>query len=263
MASKNGFGATQRKAMEEVTPSRKWSEDKVVLVFDLETTGVDVEEDVPVSFSLVQYAYGHVVFESHQIIDPGRSIPDESIAIHHITDEIAKSFGIPLVSALTQLREALINASELGWIVLGMNVSFDLTVVDRACKKYLGKGLLDTNYAAATLDILILDRHLDRFRKGKRRLIDLATAYSVTTSEALHNSLVDSKVTLRVLLAMLDRYPELVELSPSNYSSSMFAYNEEWLQSFNKWRLSRGEESLPSKVWPIDSQEDSQRHPLS
>ncbi len=242
--------------MQEVTPSEKWSSDKVVLVFDLETTGVDVEDDVPVSFSLVQYAYGRLVFESHQIINPGRPIPAESVAIHHITDDIARSFGIPLTSALTQLREALMNASELGWVVLGMNVSFDLTVVDRACSHYLGRGLLDLHYAAATLDVLILDRHLDRFRKGKRRLIDLAAAYNVSTAEALHNSLVDSKVTLQVLLAMLDKYPELTEIPSANYSSSMFTYHEEWLQSFNKWRLSKGEEPLPSKVWPIDSKDD-------
>ncbi len=238
--------------MQQLTPSARWSEDKVLLVFDLETTGVDVEEDVPVSYSLVQYAFGQTVFEFHQIVDPGRPIPPEAAAIHHISDEIAQSFGIPLASALTQLRDALMNASKQGWIVLGMNVNYDLTIVDRACKKYLGNGLLDLGYSAATLDILVLDRHLDRFRKGKRRLADLACVYGVPTDDSLHNSLVDAKVTLGVLLAILDRYPEFLEVTTSDIDSTMFSYHDEWIQSYNRWRLSRGEDPLSLRVWPID-----------
>ncbi|WP_072791303.1 exonuclease domain-containing protein [Ferrithrix thermotolerans] len=232
--------------------SSLWSRDKVILVFDLETTGVNVEDDLPVSYSLVQYAFGQVVYEAHQIVDPGRPIPKETTAIHRISDEIAQSFGIPLKSALTQLREALINASKMQWIVLGMNVSFDLTLVDRACKRHLGSGLLDLGYNAPTLDVLVIDRHLDRYSKGKRRLSELAHTYDVHTNDNLHNSLVDAKVTLSVLLAILDRFPEMTTVDIRDYQDTMTKYHDEWLESYNHWRQSQGQAPLPRRVWPID-----------
>lgn len=230
----------------------EWAKDKTFLSLDLETTGIDTEHDLPVSFALVQYLGKELVFESHQLVDPGVPIPQEAAEVHGISDEIAGKFGIPLRSALRQLREAIVNASKQNWIIVGMNVSFDLTLIDRACMSVLGVSIANQVANTPTLDVLVIDREFSKFRRGKRRLVDLAEYYGVTPDSPLHNSLSDAKVTYDILIKQMESYPDLAESEPSLYNELMFDYNNRWLDGFNKWRMSKGESELPHRMWPVD-----------
>ena len=63
------------------------------VVLDTETTGTDPGEDRVIEIALVKFEYDRVSGEVGRVLDvydgledPGRPIPPESTAIHHITD---------------------------------------------------------------------------------------------------------------------------------------------------------------------------------
>ena len=65
--------------------------DGPLLGFDLETTGIDTTRDLPVQVALVWTTADGVLKADTFLVDPGRDIPAEAIAIHGITTERARS----------------------------------------------------------------------------------------------------------------------------------------------------------------------------
>jgi len=101
-----------------------------MLVFDCETTGLDVTADRIVSIGAVRLhgprLYRSIIFD--RLVNPGQLIPSASIAIHGITDEMvgdAESFP-PVYAAFEELRQ--------GAALMGYNVLFDLAMLERECK---------------------------------------------------------------------------------------------------------------------------------
>lgn len=227
-----------------------WFESNVFLVFDLETTGVDVAGDRPVSYALMAMASGSCVLESYSIVDPGVDVPGEAAAIHGISTEMARTFGMDLEHALGAITDALLRATREGWYVVGMNVGFDLTIVDARCREAYGVGLAELGFAAPVLDALVLDRHYDRFRSGKRTLERLAEVYGVQAGN-YHDALEDCRVTYRVLEAIVNRYPEITGIEKTKVTETLGAYHRDWLESYRQWATQRGREVKEFDGWPI------------
>ncbi|HUY85623.1 MAG TPA: exonuclease domain-containing protein, partial [Acidimicrobiales bacterium] len=101
-----------------------WSSEQL-LGFDLETTGVDPFSDVPVSAALVHVNAGSPELTDHFIIDPEREIPAGATAVHGITTERAREFGIPLDQGLDRIMNALNSSAANDIPVVGMNICYD------------------------------------------------------------------------------------------------------------------------------------------
>lgn len=153
------------------TPSGSWV-DGPMLGFDLETTGVDRFSDVPVSAALVVAEGGKVLSTDYFIIDPGRLIPPGASAIHGISTEQAGSEGISLTEALARIYDAISAAQAARWPIVGMNLSYDLTMLDVLARAHLGCEISPAGLYV--LDALVIDRHIDTYRRGKRKLVNLA-----------------------------------------------------------------------------------------
>lgn len=223
-----------------------------LLALDFETTGVDRREDVPVSFALVVARGGRIIDQRAALIDPGREIPAEATAIHGITTARARSEGMPLVDALATVAAAVIDAGERCVPVVGMNLSFDLTILHHQMRKHLGTGLLERGWCGPVLDVLVLDRHLDRYRPGKRRLEHLCAHYSVTTEQS-HDAAADAIAAMRVLLALCRCYPRLVGLGLVELTELQSTWHRQWATSYDDWRARNGQARLePSEFdWPL------------
>lgn len=228
-----------------------------LLAFDLETTGVDRFNDVPVSFALVRMVDGEVVSRQSSLVDPGRAIPPPATAVHGITDERARADGMVLPVAVERVTESLVEASQRGVPIVGMKLDFDLTMIDACCRRQTDRGLAGAGFTGPVLDALVLDRHFDRYRKGKRTLGDLCTHYGVVIEHA-HDAVADAKATLGVVAAMCRRFPELCAASPTELHFSQIEWNREWSESFYAWQLREGMLPLEPRDdrWPIAGGED-------
>lgn len=229
----------------------QWHEGEV-LGFDLETTGVDRYRDVPVSYALVTVVGGSVVARDTGLVDPGRPIPQAATRVHGITTERARAEGRPLGEAVAKLSAALAAASSRGVPVVGMKLDYDLTILDVQCRLADGQGLVARGFTAPVLDALVLDRHFDRYRRGRRTLADLCAHYRVAIANA-HDAAADAEATVAVLAAMCQRYPELGAADPCTLHRSQVEWHREWAASYDEWRQRSGKGPLDAREydWPM------------
>lgn len=232
-------------------PTRSWPDGELV-AFDLETTGVDRFVDVPVSFALVTMVDGRVTGQRSSLVDPGRDIPAGATAVHGISTEQARAEGMALDDAVASVAEALVDASGRGVPVVGMKLDYDLTILDVQCRRVHGRGLEALGFAGPVLDALVLDRHFDRYRKGRRTLGDLCAEYAVAIDRA-HDAAADAAATLAVLASMCRRYPALCQASLDDLHRSQGSWHRDWAESFGQWRRRQGLPLLDPREadWPI------------
>ncbi|MFC2307280.1 MAG: hypothetical protein ACFNKE_09745, partial [Neisseria elongata] len=101
-------------------------------------------------------------------------------------------------------------------------------------------------------DPLVLDRAVDRYRKGKRRLGDLCEVYGVQVDEALHTAEVDVIATLDVLEAMAIAHPQVSELGPEQLVAFQARAHRTWAESFNEWLARKNPSRTPAQTaWPL------------
>ena len=234
--------------------------DGPLLGFDTETTGVNPFHDRIVSAALVGRGPGGTQ-QRTWLIDPGVDIPEGAAAIHGITTEHAREFGAPPAQALAEISAELVAAFRFGVPVVAFNASFDLTIIARELERHslptigerLGAPL------APVLDPLVMDRGVDKYRKGKRKLVDLCSHYGVEESGNLHTADVDVAATLDVLAAQAERHPELRVQSLAELHAWQDASHREWAEHFNEWRRGQGFEGPGAGLeWPLCTVQESQ-----
>jgi len=121
------------------------------LVFDAETTGLEVATDRLVSVGAVMVSGGHVApgVNIDCLVNPGVPIPARSSAIHGITDDMVED--APAFAAVWRDLEGPFSER----VVIGHNIGFDLAVLRaeaaRAGVAWRGPTFLDTLRLAAAL----------------------------------------------------------------------------------------------------------------
>lgn len=234
-------------------PGTHW-DDQDLLGFDLETTGVDRFTDVPVSYAFVAVRGGRVVGSDAALVDPGCEVPTGAATVHGITTERARREGIPLGIAVRHIADVVLDASLKGVPVVGMKLDYDLTLLDSCCRRETGRGLADGGFRGPVIDALVIDRHLDRYRRGKRTLGDLCSHYGVVIDRA-HDASADAKAAIDVVRTMCKWYPELRALLPAELHVAEEGWHRAWVVSFAEWLRRKGlspigDEDAP---WPIAS----------
>jgi len=226
--------------------------------FDLETTGVSPFLDVPVSYGFVERVTGESGVVSKReggYIDPGVPIPSGASAIHGITDDMVAD-ATPLGEAVETVVERLRTIWSGGDVVVGMNVSYDLTMVDSLCQRLGWATLEQRGGVGPVLDVLILDRRFDKWRKGSRKLTDLCALYGVTLGSA-HAAVEDAEASLQVLEAQLQQYPAIGDISLASMNETLRAWYQEWLANFSQYLEKKGEAPINAGryEWPIHHDE--------
>ncbi|MCI7305806.1 MULTISPECIES: exonuclease domain-containing protein [Trueperella] len=179
--------------------------------FDTETTGVDVMKDRLVTAAIVIQGGGREERYTW-LADPGVPIPQSAAAIHGITTERAQAEGRPAVEVLSEVADMLARHMAAGNPVVAYNASYDFTLLESELARHGLPTLAERlgGEVRPVIDPYFLDRHVDRYRKGKRRLENLAEYYGVAP-ETFHDAEGDVLMTLRVLDKILAKYPALAE----------------------------------------------------
>lgn len=156
-----------------------WWEERLVGL-DLETTSADPEEARIVTAAIVVCgAGGWVTTTTDWLADPGVDIPDEAAAIHGVTTERARAEGSPARDVITAVLDEL-DLRPAGAPLVVFNARYDLTVLDREARRH---GIVPPA-PLLVVDPMVCDRHLDRYRRGSRKLDALCEHYGAGLDEA-------------------------------------------------------------------------------
>ncbi|MFH9606817.1 exonuclease domain-containing protein [Streptomyces sp. NPDC017448] len=224
------------------------------LAFDLETTGTDLEEAriVTASTALV-HADNTVGDVIELLINPGVDIPQEASAVHGVTTEMAREAGLSPEFALTGIVHTLATALSTNLPVVAFNARFDLTVLDRDCRRHGVTTLSELTYGLVTpiLDPFVLDKAVDKYRKGKRTLGVMSELYGVELLNA-HNAVADAVAAAQITRAILRQYEGLrLPLDQLQRAQELWA-RQQAVSLERYFRQKNGDASITlDKEWPL------------
>ncbi|MEV5007538.1 3'-5' exonuclease [Streptomyces sp. NPDC093064] len=222
--------------------------------FDTETTGVDVETDRIVSAAVVvQDAPGFRPRVHRWLVNPGVPVPEAATAVHGLTDEHLQRNGRWPAPVMHELAEELAEQAALGRPLVVMNAPFDLTLLDRELRRHRASSL-DGWFEASPLRVLdprVLDKHLDRYRKGRRTLTDLCAHYGVALQDA-HDAGADALAALEVVRALGRRFAARLErLTPAELHTLQTGWHAAQARGLQAWFARSGTEETVDPSWPL------------
>ncbi|MGP3980275.1 3'-5' exonuclease [Streptomyces sp. KR80] len=222
--------------------------------FDTETTGVDVEQDRIVSAALVvQSAPEAAPRVTRWLVNPGVPVPEAATVIHGLTEDHLQRNGRWPSPVMEEVARALTAQSVAGTPLVVMNAPFDLTLLDRELRRHRAKSLADY-FGCSSLCVLdphVLDRHLDRYRKGRRTLSDLCTHYGVLLAEA-HDAAADAMAALDVVRKLGRRFAARLEsMSAAELHTRQAVWHAAQARGLQAWFARNGSTEAVDPAWPL------------
>lgn len=167
-----------------------------IVFFDLETTGTNIMHDRIVEISLIKVMPDGSEVERTRRINPEIPIPAEASAIHGIYDEDVASEPTfrQVAASLAQLMS--------GCDIAGFNSNrFDIPLLDQ---EFTRAGINFDICAARFIDVQTIYH-----KREPRTLVAAYRFYCDKNLEDAHSAAADTRATLEVLKAQLERYEDL------------------------------------------------------
>ena len=237
-----------------------------LVFFDIESTGLSPEKDRIVEISLIKvYPDGHEEVRTRRI-NPECHIPEESTAVHGITDDDVRD-----CPTFRQVAKSLASMIQ-GCDIAGYNSNrFDVPLLG---EEFIRAGVEVDFSRCRFIDVQTI------FHKMERRTLEAAYKfYCEKNLTEAHSAEADTRATLEVLKAQLDRYPEDLQNDVEFLSSfttqqrnldlaGRFVYNEkdEVVINFGKHKGTPVAEVLKKEpgyydwVMKADFSEDTKQH---
>ena len=202
--------------------------ERPLVCFDLESTGLDTATDRIVEIGFVRVEPDGSRSSLQKRVDPGIDIPEAATRIHGIrTDDVRGLFGEPPLGRVSrELLDFVGDADLAGFNVLG----YDLPMWLAECARHEIEFSME---GRAVVDSKVLfdakEPSWDRFLQGPRNLNNAVLFYCGRDMGAAfaqrdeadegpaadldasnrHSAVLDADATIDVLLAQLERYPDL------------------------------------------------------
>ncbi len=102
------------------------------------------------------------------------------------------------------------------------------------------------------LDALVIDRAVDRYRKGSRTLQRVCEEYGVELTDA-HEAGSDALAAVRVAVALAERYrAEVADLPLEELHRRQVGWYREWAEGLEAWlRKGKDPEAVIDPRWPL------------
>jgi len=169
---------------------------KPICFFDLETTGIQVSKDRIVEISILKVFPNGNKESKTWLVNPEMKIPAETTAIHGISDE--KVANEPTFKELAPIVYQMIKDSDLA----GFNSDrFDIPL--------LAEEMLRAEIDFDMKNTVSVDVQTIFHKKEQRTLSAGYKFYCGKDLEGAHSAAIDTNATYEILLAQLERYPDL------------------------------------------------------
>lgn len=202
---------------------------KPLVIFDLETTGLNITHDHIVEIGYIKVEPNGNEESKTMRINPGVHIPEESTAVHHISDEDVKD-----CPTFKQVAQTLAQTFE-GCDFAGFNSNhFDIPML---AEEFLRADIEFDFSKAKFVDVQNI------FHKEEPRNLVAAYKFYCNKDYDPHAAMADTQATYEVLQAQLDKYDNLqndidflAEYSSNNHNVDLagrIIYNEDKVPVFN------------------------------
>lgn len=220
-------------------------------VFDLETTGVDVTADriVTAHVGLLDRS-GAVIRARDWLADPGVEIPNAATAVHGITTARARADGRPARQVVAEVVDALRAVLDAGIPVVAYNAAYDFSLLTHEAIRH---GVEPLRTPAPVIDPLVIDKRLDRYRRGKRTLSAVAEHYAVRL-EGAHDASADAIAAGRVAQALVARFPTLLPGSALELHTHQIGWARAQAESLTEYFVRIGRLAPQERLdgnWPV------------
>jgi DNA polymerase-3 subunit epsilon len=223
-----------------------WSD--TLAVFDLETTGIDVETSRIVTATVaVLDAEGAVQERVDWLVNPGIEIPAPATAVHGITTDQAIQDGRAPVECVAEIVATLRGHLDRGIPLVAYNAPYDLTLLNRESMRH---GIPPLLSPAPVIDPFVMDKALDRYRKGQRTLEVTSQFYGVILDGA-HDSGADAVAAGRVAQAIARKHGHSLPVTLAELHALQVGWCKEQAESFQEYmRRSRDPQFVAAGGWP-------------
>ncbi len=225
-----------------------------MLGLDFESTGVSVESDRIVTAALVQVGPGGAS-PQHFVVDPGVEVPEAAARIHGWSTERVRAEGGKPAEILDAVAADLALSMRRGTPVVGMNLSFDFTILDRELRRH-GLPLLEDRIGAPTrpvIDVYVLDKQVS-WRKGSRKLVDMAAHYGVALGDGAHDAVADVLASARIAYKIGRQYQQVGSMDLDELHDAQVRWRAEQQASLAQYFRNKGETERAESVngaWPM------------
>ncbi len=195
--------------------------ERPLAVFDLETTGINQASDRIVEIAIIKLLPTGERKQFYSLVNPEMMIPEHAAAIHGITNE--KVATEPTFEHLAPKILEFLENCDLG----GFNSNkFDVPILyEEFARVGIEFDLSERN---------LVDAQVIFHRMEERTLKAAYQFYCDKSLENAHSALADTEATLEVLLAQIEKYPEVpATLRRKLDMAGRFALNENDVPVFN------------------------------
>jgi len=167
------------------------------ICLDCETTGLDVDKDEIIEFAAIRFTFKEHLETLETLIDPKRKISEDSIAIHHITDE--------MVEGKPSIESKLVHFFEFvgPHPIVGHGIGFDIQMLEQAARKH--------NFPFPLHHNPLIDTHrmARLYGKSPTNSLEALRAHFHVDPEIAHRALSDVLVNIEVFKHLCRDYSSL------------------------------------------------------
>lgn len=224
------------------------------LVFDVESTGIDVFEDRIVQLYMATADDKGEILDSWEwIINPGVEVPSGASDVHGFTTEYLVENGTDPHKALWEADLVIKEAVRNNLTFVAYNLNYDMSIITAE----MARNSLGSRYGfwitdnTSLFDPLVVDRAEDKYRKGKRKLENVAAHYGVPFNpDEAHKADYDVAVTAKVAVKVAEKFG----IPSTERQAEMY---KSWAEGLESYLKRTDPEATVNGDWPLRLKENN------